>query len=161
MFRFLAVAALVAAASAFAPPLSVRPTSAVRSSSIVMEEKAAKAKKEKPPPKPKVPGEGDPFGAVAQAYSEANKDGLSAYQPRGISDATVIDMYQNAIETDDEPWHSTCRTPNVLGISSLECVRSPLCSLALLPSLSPPSSLTDGPSARLTRVLTGLRSRRR
>ena len=49
MFRFLAVAALVAAASAFAPPLSVRPTSAVRSSSIVMDEKAAKAKKEKPP----------------------------------------------------------------------------------------------------------------
>lgn len=70
-----------------------------------------------------MPGEGDPFGAVAQAYSEANKDGGSAYQPRGISDATVIDMYQNAIETDDEPWHSTCRTPNVLGISSLEAAK--------------------------------------
>ena len=153
-------ALVIGAALAFAPPLSVRPTSAVRSS-VVMDEKKAAPKKEKPPPKPKVAGEGDPFGAVAQAFSEANKDGGSAYQPRGISDATVIDMYQNAIETDDEPWHSTCRTPNVLGISSLECVRSPLCSLALLPSLSPPSSLTDGPCARLTRVLTGLRSQRR
>ena len=89
------VAAAVGLSSAFAPPMSVRPASALRAA-VSMDEKEApkKAKKEKAEPKPRAPGEGDPFGAIAQAYSEANKDGLSAYQPRGISDATVIDKGQ-------------------------------------------------------------------
>ena len=123
--RLLLAAALVGVASAFAPPLSVRPQSAMRAAVVMADEKKAAPKKEKAPPKPKVPGEGDPFGAAATAYSEANKDGGSAYQPRGISDATVIDIYQNSIESEDEPWHATCRTSNVLGIGSLSCAARP------------------------------------
>lgn len=125
MLRFVAVAALCGAVSAFVAPLSVRSSSAV---SIRMEDEpkaAKKAKKEKPPPKPKLPGEGDPFGAIAQEYSEANKDGLSAFQPRGISDATVIDAYQSYIESDDEPWHSTCRPVAVVGLDGLACAQTP------------------------------------
>lgn len=114
----LLLAALVGAASAFAPPLSVRPASALRAS-VSMDEKKVAKKKEAPPPKPKVPGEGDPFGPIAQAYGEANRDGGSTFQPRGISDATVIDVYQSYIETDDEPWHSTCRPSAVVGLDGL------------------------------------------
>ena len=66
-----------------------------------------------------MPGEGDPFGEIAQAFSEANRDGLSAFQPRGISDATVIDAFTNCIDTDDEPWHSTCRPVAVVDIAGL------------------------------------------
>ena len=123
--RLLTAAALVGAASAFAPPLSVRPQSAMRAAVVMADEKKAAPKKEKAPPKPRLPGEGDPFGAAALAYSEVNKDGLSAYQPRGISDATVIDVYQNCIESDDEPWHATCRSSNVLGVSSLTYASRP------------------------------------
>ena len=60
---------------------------------MMADEEAPKkaAKKAKPEPKPKLPGEGDPFGNIAQAYSVANRDGGSAFQPRAISDATSID----------------------------------------------------------------------
>jgi len=117
MLYKLLVAALLVSASAFAPPMT---RVGVARCSVRMEEKAAKkAKKEEPPPKPKAPGEGDPFGAVAQAFSEANKDGGSAFQPRGISDANVIDCYQTYIESDDEPWHATCKGGTVLGIEQL------------------------------------------
>lgn len=105
-------------AHAFTAPLSVRSNSVV--ASISMDEAKTAPKKEKPPPKPRLPGEGDPFGEVAQAFSDANKDGGSAYQPRGISDATVVDAYQSYIEADDEPWHSTCRPVAVVDMAGLE-----------------------------------------
>lgn len=64
------------------------------------------------------PREGEPFGKGDRdpktGYRKAGgvRVGEEAYQPRGISDATVIKpMY---IETDDEPWHSTCRPTNLL-----------------------------------------------
>ena len=114
----------IASASAFVAPLSVRSQSMAAIS--MDEKKAAPKKKEAPPPKPKVPGEGDPFGDVAQAYSEANKDGGSAYQPRAISDASVIDAYQTIIESDDEPWHATCRPVAVVGLDGLEYAARPL-----------------------------------
>jgi len=118
----LIIACAVALASGFAPPMSVRPQSAMRASVSMEEEKAAK--KEKPPPKPRVPGEGDPFSEVAQAYGNANRDGGSAFQPRAISDATVIDCYQSYIEADDEPWHATCKSPgNILGIDTLTAAK--------------------------------------
>merc|ERR1719183_2169573 len=79
---------------------------------------AKKAKKEAPPPKPKLPGEGDPFSPEALAYSDKMRDGGSAFQPRGISDANVIDKFQPYIENDDEPWHATCKGA-VVGIDSL------------------------------------------
>jgi len=110
--------ALLGAASAFAPPHMARLS---QSSVRMMAEKEApakKAKKEAPPPKPKLPGEGDPFSPEALAYSEKNRDGGSAFQPRGISDATVIDKYQPYIENDDEPWHATCKG-SVVGLDTL------------------------------------------
>lgn len=119
MLKVVAAAALCATASGFVAPVSVRASSTV---AIRMDEAAPKKaapKKEKPPPKPKVPGEGDPFGEIAQAYGNANRDGGSAFQPRGISDATVVDAYQAVIENDDEPWHSTCRPVTVLDIPGL------------------------------------------
>jgi len=118
----LLLVAYVAAVSAFAPPLTARPQSALRAR-VSMEDAPApkaKAKKEAPPPKPKVPGEGDPFGEVAQAFGDATRDGgASVEAPKGISDATVIDVYQPYIETMDEPWHATCRSSNVLGLDPL------------------------------------------
>ena len=111
------IAALVAGASAFAPPLSAVSRSA--RAAVVMEEKVAKkAKKEAPPPKPKLPGEGDPFSPEAQAYSEKMKDGLDAFVPRTISGEGVF-MPSTYIEDEDEPWHSTCRSSNVLGTEKL------------------------------------------
>ena len=82
--------------------------------------------KDEPKTKEKVekvllPGEGDPFSAEAIAYSEANKDGGSAFQPRGISDATVIDD-AGYIENEDEPWHSTCRPGGYADIATLAYV---------------------------------------
>jgi len=121
--RTIVLSAAVCAVSAFAPPLSARPQSAVRAA-VSMEEKAAKAAKEKPPPKPRVPGEGDPFGEVAQAFSEATKDGgASVEAPKGISDALVIDVYQPYIESMDEPWHATCRSSSVIGLDSLAAAK--------------------------------------
>ena len=78
----------------------------VLAAQMMAEEKEAKAakkaaKKEKKEI-PRIPGEGDPFGEIATAYSIANRDGGSAFQPRGISDATVIKPQY--IETEDEPW---------------------------------------------------------
>ena len=119
MLRTIVLAAAVCAASAFAPPLSVRAQSMARAA-VTMEEKEAPKKKEKPPPKPKVPGEGDPFGDVAQAFSNSMRDGLGSLEaPAGITDANVIDVYQPYIESMDEPWHATCRSGNVLGLNSL------------------------------------------
>jgi hypothetical protein len=67
-----------------------------------------------------VPGEGDPFGDVAQAISDATRDGGGdAGAPMAITDATVVDVYQPYIETMDEPWHATCRSSNVLGLEPL------------------------------------------
>jgi hypothetical protein len=51
------------------------------------------------------PREGNPF--TESGRPRKNKE---AYQPRGIADATVIK--RQYIETDDEPWHSTCRPVN-------------------------------------------------
>ena len=109
MFRFLLIAMCIAFAAAFQAPASAL---SMRSAAISMDEKAA-PKKEKPPPKPRVPGEGDPFGPEGMAFGDANKDGKKgAFQPRAISDASVIDKFQasNYIEAYDEPWHATCQT---------------------------------------------------
>ncbi len=114
--KLLLAAALLAVASAFAPPLSVRPQSAVRARISMDEEK----KPEKKAPT-RSPGEGNPFSAAGIAYSEANKDGGDAYQPRAISDATVVDVFQGTLETEDEPWHSTARINTVVGLSTLKC----------------------------------------
>merc|ERR1740127_448792 len=99
MLHKLLLAASVAAATAFAPPLSVRSASVAARAFVVAEEEKKVAKKEKPPPKPRLPGEGDPFSTEAQAYSDLTRDGgetggAPVYQPRGISDAGVIDVYQ-------------------------------------------------------------------
>ena len=80
--------------------------------------KDEKPKKEEKVEVAKLPGEGDPFSAEAIAYSEANKDGGSAFQPRGISDATVI-TDAGYIENDDEPWHSTCRPTATIDLATL------------------------------------------
>ena len=92
-------------------------------STVRMEEKAAKkAKKAAPPPKPRLPGEGDPFSPEAIAFSEKMKDGASTFQPRAISGEGVF-MPSNYIENDDEPWHSTCRSSNVLGTDKLAAAK--------------------------------------
>lgn len=49
---------------------------------------------------PRVPGEGDPFG-------DGIRQGEGSFQPRGISDASVL--APQYIETEDEPWHSTAK----------------------------------------------------
>merc|ERR1719181_1016308 len=103
---------------------------------MMAEEKEAKAakkaaKKEKKEI-PRIPGEGDPFGEIATAYSIANRDGGSAFQPRGISDATVT-LGNDYIENDDEPWHHTCKATFVGTAEALTCARDasktlpPLC----------------------------------
>ena len=53
-------------------------------------------------PVARIPGEGDPFpdGGMRRAEDIATK------QPRGISDGSAALQY---IETEDEPWHATCR----------------------------------------------------
>ena len=53
-------------------------------------------------PVARIPGEGDPFrdGDMRRAEDIATK------QPRGISDGSAALQY---IETEDEPWHATCR----------------------------------------------------
>jgi hypothetical protein len=58
--------------------------------------------------------EGEPFGKADRDDSGYRSLGgvrvaEESYMPRGISDANVIDGYQTYIETDDEPWHATCR----------------------------------------------------
>lgn len=64
------------------------------------------------------PREGEPFGDGDRGADGYRKKvggvrvAEEAYQPRGISDATVIKpMY---IETEDEPWHATCRPSGAL-----------------------------------------------
>ena len=50
----------------------------------------------------RVPGEGDPFGEK-EGLARGNRLAPNpAFQPRGISDATVIKPQY--IETEDEPW---------------------------------------------------------
>lgn len=49
----------------------------------------------------RVPGEGDPFGEN-EGLERGNRAAVEAFQPRGISDATVIKPQY--IETEDEPW---------------------------------------------------------
>ena len=53
-------------------------------------------------PVARIPGEGDPFrdGDMRRAEDIATK------QPRGISDGSAALQY---IETEDEPWHASCR----------------------------------------------------
>ena len=53
-------------------------------------------------PVARIPGEGDPFrdGDMRRAEDIATK------QPRGIADGSANLQY---IETEDEPWHATCR----------------------------------------------------
>lgn len=53
----------------------------------------------------KDPREGQPFGKEGE--SGKMRLAKETFQPRGISDATVLK--RQYIETDDEPWHSTCR----------------------------------------------------
>lgn len=55
-------------------------------------------------PVERVPGEGDPFQNGVMRKAEDVPD--AARQPRGIADGGANLQY---IETDDEPWHSTCR----------------------------------------------------
>lgn len=64
----------------------------------------------------KDPREGEPFGNADRDEKTGYRKsvggvrvGEEAFQPRGISDASVIDSYQTYIETMDEPWHATCR----------------------------------------------------
>ena len=59
-----------------------------------------------------------------------------AYQPRGISDATVIKPQY--IETDDEPWHFTCRPQVALTKGQLEEGRA-----SMLPFVKPEADLED------------------
>jgi len=56
------------------------------------------------------PREGEPFGEADGPNRPIGKirEAVEAYQPRGLSDATVIKPAY--IETDDEPWHSTCKS---------------------------------------------------
>ena len=55
-------------------------------------------------PVERLAGEGDPFNNGVMRKAEDVPD--AARQPRGISDGEANLQY---IETDDEPWHSTCR----------------------------------------------------
>ena len=87
-----------------------------------VEKAAKKAKKEAPPPKPKLPGEGDPFSPEAEAYSAMIQDPArnpDAYVPRVITGEGVF-MPSTYIEDEDEPWHATCHSSNVLGIEKLD-----------------------------------------
>jgi len=62
----------------------------------------------------RVPGEGDPFGEK-EGMGRGNRKVVEAFQPRGISDATVIK--RQYIETDDEPWHADNRATTTLTMS--------------------------------------------
>jgi len=53
-------------------------------------------------PVERIPGEGNPFPETGMRRAED----LAVKQPRGIADGSANMQY---IETDDEPWHSTCR----------------------------------------------------
>jgi len=55
------------------------------------------------------PREGKPFGDADGPNRPLGKvrNGVEVYQPRGITDASVIKPQY--IETDDEPWHSSSR----------------------------------------------------
>ena len=69
--------------------ISSRSTAVPRASRVMM-------------PVERIPGEGDPFrdGNMRRAEDIAIK------QPRGIADGSANLQY---IETEDEPWHATCR----------------------------------------------------
>ena len=69
--------------------INSRSTAVPRASRVVM-------------PVERIPGEGDPFrdGNMRRAEDIAIK------QPRGIADGSANLQY---IETEDEPWHATCR----------------------------------------------------
>jgi len=56
------------------------------------------------------PREGKPFGEADGPNRPIGKirEAVEVYQPRGLSDATVIKPAY--IETDDEPWHATCKS---------------------------------------------------
>ena len=53
-------------------------------------------------PVARIPGEGNPFPETGMRRAED----LATKQPRGISDGSAALQY---IETEDEPWHATCR----------------------------------------------------
>lgn len=59
------------------------------------------------------PREGNPF-----PESGRPRVAKEAYQPRGIADGTV--PKRQYIETDDEPWHSTCRPAQPLTKTAFE-----------------------------------------
>jgi len=113
------VAAGIAVAAGFAPPMSLATHSMTMAPvSVRMDEKVEKkAKKEKPPPKPRLPGEGDPFSAEAKAYMATYAP--ESPSPRTIADASVIDRFQSYIEESDEPWHATCTTTTMVGPDTL------------------------------------------
>ena len=111
------------------------------------EKKAEKKKKEAPPPKPRVPGEGDPFGPEATAFSLANRDGLGGLKPpAGITDATVIDRYQSVYLDEDEPWHATCRSV-VTDAALLQCAPHHLPAASDLQALLRPTDARRSPDA--------------
>jgi hypothetical protein len=56
---------------------------------------------------------GNPF----EKNEEIPRYAVEAYQPRGISDATV--PKRQYIEVEDEPWHSTCKDTVVLSPDAL------------------------------------------
>jgi len=89
--------------------------------------------------------EGKPFGEADRgADYDANgarkvggiRNAAEAFQPRGISDATVV--APQYIETEDEPWHATCRSSNVVTKSSLETSYG-----ATLPFIAAETALED------------------
>lgn len=71
------------------PALTAPGTAAARAALVMM-------------PVERVPGEGDPFNNGAMRRAED----FAVPQPRGIATGEANLQY---IETDDEPWHSTCR----------------------------------------------------
>lgn len=89
LYKIAALAALVGGADALT--IGAAPGSAVRTSSLVMAEDYTKFER--------APGVGDPF-------VDGIRSNEGAFQPRGISDATV--PKKQYIETSDEPWHDSC-----------------------------------------------------
>jgi len=150
-----ALVGLVGTANGFAltPDLLSRPSSVVRSASQIQMNWVNTEDMVSSAPVWGDPREGKPFGDADR--DEAKYVGTSdsgsfdvrkkiggvrtaeaSKQPRGITDATVVKPQY--IETEDEPWHATCRPASVITKGDLESSLE-----AGLPFIAPETKLGD------------------
>jgi hypothetical protein len=106
------LAVIAGVISGVAAAAAVPSTYSSRTRTVAMQEDPLLVDALNSPNSPTDPRVGNPFekGGIRTA--------VPAYQPRGISDATV--QKKQYIETEDEPWHSTAKETLVVGMDDLD-----------------------------------------